>query len=184
MLDEFVDRFQIGRSPEWKIHLYFSENPVMEVPFVDDNTHFLIQLPQRMRPGSLLLATRLTLQIALPLVILSLLSFMLYRHLMTPLKQLENATKDFANGNLEARAMAAMPKRNDELTGLAQTFDKMAQRTSSLIYNQRSLLADLSHELRTPLARIDMAIDFVEQDINREQALSRLRYEASTMRAC
>ncbi|GEA02688.1 hypothetical protein KUL17_15850 [Alteromonas sp. KUL17] len=41
MLDEFVDRFQIGRSPEWKIHLYFSENPVMEVPFVDDNTHFL-----------------------------------------------------------------------------------------------------------------------------------------------
>ena len=182
MLDEFVDRFQIGRSPEWKIHLYFSENPVMEVPFVDDNTHFLIQLPQRMRPGSLLLATRLTLQIALPLVILSLLSFMLYRHLMTPLKQLENATKDFANGNLEAHAMAAMPKRNDELTGLAQTFDKMAQRTSSLIYNQRSLLADLSHELRTPLARIDMAIDFVEQDINREQALSRLRYEASTMR--
>ena len=44
------------------------------------------------------------------------------------------------------------------------------------------MLADLSHELRTPLARIDMAIDFVEQDINREQALSRLRYEASTMR--
>ncbi|MDY6976398.1 MAG: sensor histidine kinase [Pseudomonadota bacterium] len=182
MLDEFADRFQIGRSPEWKIHLYFSENPVMEVPFVDNNTHFLIQLPQRMRPGSLLLATRLALQIALPLVILSLLSFMLYRHVMTPLKQLENATKDFANGNLEARAMAAMPKRNDELTRLAHTFDKMAQRTSSLIYNQRSLLADLSHELRTPLARIDMAIDFVEQDINREQALSRLRYEASTMR--
>ena len=182
MLDAFVDRFQIGRSPEWKIHLYFSENPVMEVPFVDDNTHFLIQLPQRMRPGSLLLATRLTLQIALPLVILSLLSFMLYRHVMTPLKQLEKATKEFANGNLEARAMAAMPNRNDELTRLAQTFDKMAQRTSSLIYNQRSLLADLSHELRTPLARIDMAIDFVEQDINREQALSRLRYEASTMR--
>ena len=77
MLDEFVDRFQIGRSPEWKVHLYFSENPVMEVPFVDDNTHFLIQLPQRMRPGSLLLATRLALQIALPLIILSLLSFML-----------------------------------------------------------------------------------------------------------
>ncbi|MBT3134489.1 sensor histidine kinase [Alteromonas sp. ALT199] len=182
MLDEFIDRFQIGRSPEWKVHLYFSENPVMEVPFVDDNTHFLIQLPQRMRPGSLLLATRLTLQIALPLVILSLLSFMLYRHVMTPLKQLERATKDFANGNLEARAMATMPERNDELTTLAQTFDKMAQRTSSLIYNQRSLLADLSHELRTPLARIDMAIDFVEQDINRKKALSRLRYEAKTMR--
>lgn len=182
MQDEFLDRFQIGRSPEWKIHLYFSENPIMEVPFVDDTTHFLIQLPQHMRPGSLLLATRLSLQIALPLVILSLFSFMLYRHLMSPLKQLEKATKEFANGNLEARAMAAMPKRNDELTKLAQTFDKMAQSTSSLIYNQRSLLADLSHELRTPLARIDMAIDFVEQDINREQALSRLRYEASTMR--
>jgi two-component system sensor histidine kinase PfeS len=58
----------------------------------------------------------------------------------------------------------------------------MAQRISKLIYNQRQLLADLSHELRTPLTRIDMAVDFVEQNINPKQALERLRYEAVTMR--
>lgn len=182
MRQRYMDDFQLGRSPEWKIHLYFAENPVMEVPFVDDYTHFLIQLPQRMRPGSLLLVTRLTLQIAVPLIILSLFSLLLYRHVMTPLRRLEKATKEFTDGNLDARAKPLIEKRNDELTKLAATFDKMAERTSSLIYNQRSLLADLSHELRTPLARIDMAIDFVEQDINREQALSRLRYEANTMR--
>lgn len=182
LLDDYTERFQLGRSPEWKVHLYFAENPVMEVPFVDEHTHFLIQLPQRMRPGSLLLITRLALQIALPLIILSVLSFMLYRRVMTPLKQLEKATREFTDGNLDARAAVTMSKRNDELTALAKTFDNMAERTSSLIYNQRSLLADLSHELRTPLARMDMAIDFVEQDIQREQALNRLRYEAGTMR--
>lgn len=182
MREEYMENFLLGRSPEWKIHLYFSQNPVMELPFVDDDTHFLIQLPQRMRPGSLLLLTRLSLQIALPLVILSLLSFLLYRHVMTPLQKLEKATKEFTDGNLDVRVKPSMMKRNDELTKLAATFDTMAERTSALIYNQRSLLADLSHELRTPLARIDMAIDFVEQDINPEQALSRLRYEAGTMR--
>lgn len=182
MLPAFADRFQLGRSPEWKIHLYFAENPVMEVPFIDDSTHFLIQLPQRMRPGGLLTVVRLLLQIALPLILLSILSILLYRHVMKPLKQLEKATEDFSNGQLEVRVSPALHSRNDELTRLAATFDKMADRTSNLIYNQRSLLADLSHELRTPLTRIDMAIDFVEQNISPQQALERLRYEASTMR--
>lgn len=182
MLPAFIERFQYGRSPEWKIHLYFAENPVMEVPFVDKSTHFLIQLPQRMRPGGMLMTVRLLLQIALPLILLSALSYLLYRHVMGPLKQLEKATNDFSQGLLDVRVTPALSGRNDELTRLANTFDKMAKRTSSLIINQRSLLADLSHELRTPLTRIDMALDFVEQGISPEQALERLRYEAATMR--
>ena len=28
MLPAFIERFQYGRSPEWKIHLYFEENIV------------------------------------------------------------------------------------------------------------------------------------------------------------
>ncbi len=178
----FFERFQIGRSVEWKIHLYFQENPVMEVPFADDNTHFLIQLPQRMRPGALLIYANVLLQIALPLILLCLLSVVLYRHVMTPLRKLENVTKAFSEGHLDVRTNASLQSRHDELTRLAITFDKMADKTSQLIYTQRQLLGDLSHELRTPLTRIDMAIDFMEQQINPRQALERLRYEASTMR--
>jgi two-component system sensor histidine kinase PfeS len=178
----FFDRFQYGRSVEWKIHLYFQDNPVMEIPFADANTHLLIELPQRMRPGAMLLYANAMLQIALPLILLCILSLVLYRHVMSPLRKLENVTKSFSAGHYDVRTNASLLERNDELTRLAVTFDKMADRTSKLIYNQRQLLADLSHELRTPLTRIDMAVDFVEQQINPQQALARLRYEASTMR--
>ena len=182
MYKPFFDRFQYGRSVEWKIHLYFKDNPVMEVPFADDNLHFLIELPQRMRPGAMLLYVNALLQVALPLMLLCLLSYVLYRHVMSPLRKLESVTKAFSEGHYDVRTNASLLDRNDELTRLAVTFDKMADRTSQLIYNQRQLLADLSHELRTPLTRIDMAVDFVEQKINPQQAIERLRYEASTMR--
>jgi two-component system sensor histidine kinase PfeS len=179
---EYIDRFQMGRSVEWKIHLYFEDNPTMEIPFSDASSHFLIRLPQRMRPGAFLIYAKVILQIALPLLLLSLLSFVLYQHVMSPLRKLENATKAFSSGELDVRVSPYLSHRNDELTRLAATFDNMAQRISKLIYNQRQLLADLSHELRTPLTRIDMAVDFVEQNINPKQALERLRYEAFIMR--
>lgn len=180
--NQYIERFQLGRSVEWKIHLYFAENPTMEIPFSDASSHLLIRLPQRMRPGAFLIYAKVFLQIALPLILLSILSFVLYQHVMTPLRRLENATNAFSEGKLDVRVSPYLSVRNDELTRLAATFDHMAERISKLIYNQRQLLADLSHELRTPLTRIDMAVDFVEQNINPKQALERLRSEASTMR--
>ncbi|GAC13815.1 sensor histidine kinase [Aliiglaciecola lipolytica] len=181
--NDYIERFRLGRDVEWKIHLYFQENPTMEVPFADASTHFLIQLPNRMRPGAFLAYANLLLQIALPLVLLCILSFVLYQHVMAPLRKLEKVTKEFSEGKLDVRINAPLHERNDELTRLALTFDQMADRISKLIHNQRRLLADLSHELRTPLTRIDMAIDFVEQKLSPEQALERLRYEAATMRS-
>ncbi|MBU3004648.1 sensor histidine kinase [Paraglaciecola arctica] len=180
--NDYLEKFLLGRSVEWKIHLYFETNPTMEIPFSDRSTHLIIQLPQRMRPGALLIYAKVLLQIALPFVLLCILSFVIYQHVMTPLRRLENATKSFSEGKLDVRVTPSLQDRNDELTRLAITFDRMAERISQLIYNQRQMLADLSHELRTPLTRIDMAVDFVEQQINPKQALQRLRYEATTMR--
>ncbi len=182
ILPEYLERFQLGRSVEWKVHLYFNENPVMEVPFLDAHSHLLIRLPQRMRPGNWLLHMELLLQIALPLLLLCAMSYILYQHVMAPLRKLESATREFSMGNLDVRVHSAVQQRDDELARLALTFDQMAQRTSQMIYNQRQMLSDLSHELRTPLTRIDMAIDLLQQQTNSDQALSRLRYETQTMR--
>ncbi len=180
--DQFVNGFRLGRNVNWKIHLYFKENPIMDIPFSNKEAHFLIQLPQRMRPGGHLPYINLLLQIALPLLLLCILSFLLYRYVMTPLKILEKAAKQFSAGNFSVRIKADIGSHNNEMTLLADTFDNMAERTSELIYHQRRLLADLSHEIRTPLARIDMAVDCVEQDIEKQKAIERLRYESSTMR--
>ncbi len=172
----------LGRSTEWKIHLYFEFNPVIEVPFIDKHHHFLIRLPQRMRPGAFFPLTQLLLQIALPLVLMILLSVVLYRHVMNPLRQLEKATRQFSEGQFDVRVKNYLGVRDDELAALAETFDHMAERTGTLILTQRQLLGDLSHELRTPLARMDMALDCIEAGINPKESLDRLRYEASTMR--
>ncbi|WP_445395396.1 histidine kinase sensor domain-containing protein [Zobellella sp. An-6] len=178
----FWEGFGLGRSVEWKIHLYFAENPIMEIPFHDRHVHFLIQLPQHMRPGGYQPHTRVLLQIALPLLLLVLLSLVLYRHLMSPLRQLEKATRRFSEGDHQVRVRAALGKRNDELARLADTFDRMAERTGRLLQNQRHLIADLSHELRTPLTRIEMAVDWAEQAPDKAEALARIRRDGELMR--
>ncbi|MEP2603347.1 MAG: histidine kinase sensor domain-containing protein [Paraglaciecola sp.] len=177
----YIDEFRLGRSLDWKIHLYFSGNPTMDIFFEDGVNHFLIQLPQRMRPGSNLLIIDLILQIAIPFLLLCLITFVLYRYVMKPLKKLEKATQQFSEGNFDVRANEGFSHRQDELTKVASTFDHMAERISTLITDQRQLLADLSHELRTPLTRLNIAVDCVEQDLDSQNALERLRYESSNM---
>jgi two-component system sensor histidine kinase PfeS len=180
---QFEEGFRLGRNVEWKIHLYFTENPIMDLTFADGHTHFLITLPQRMRPGAYLPEARLFLKAALPLAVLLALCLVIYRHLMNPVRQLELATRLFSVGNLGARARALLGNRNDELTALAETFDRMAERIGDLIQSQRRLISDLSHELRTPLTRIDMAISCVEEGIDTQHFLPRIRRECDLMRA-
>ena len=139
---QFQEGFRLGRNVEWKIHLYFTENPIMDLTFADGHTHFLITLPQRMRPGAYLPEARLFLKAALPLTVLLALCLVIYRHLMNPVRQLELATRQFSEGNLGARARALLGNRNDELTALAETFDRMAERIGDLIQSQRRLISD------------------------------------------
>ena len=178
----YLENLRPGRDPKWKIHLYFQWNPVMSVPFADGKTHFLIQLPERMRPGSFWPEAQWLLQIALPFILLCLLTLVLYRHMMKPLRQLQRATRQFSDGQFTVRVRPTLGQRRDEFAELAETFDLMAERTEQLIISQRQMLADLSHELRTPLTRVDMAVDYVEQGVQPKQALERLRYESSAMR--
>lgn len=182
LTDRFQEGFRLGRSVEWKIHLYFPENPIMEVTFADPAVHFLVLLPDRMRPGTYLPQVKLMLKVALPLAVLVILCLVIYRHLMTPLRQLEVATRQFTEGNLGVRVKALLGNRNDELAALAGTFDRMAERTGKLILTQRRLIADLSHELRTPLARVEMAISCVQEGIDTQRLLPRIQRECGLMR--
>lgn len=180
---QFLEGFRLGRHIEWMIHLYFAENPIMDLTFSDGRTHFLVQLPQRMRPGGYLPELRLALKVILPVAVPLLLCLILYRHFMTPLRQLEQVTRKFTEGELHARARVLLGQRDDELTALAETFDRMAERIEGTILTQRRLIADLSHELRTPLTRIDMAVSCAEEGIDAQRLLPRIRRECQQMRA-
>ncbi|KAA0695079.1 sensor histidine kinase [Halopseudomonas laoshanensis] len=179
----FQQGFGLGRDLSWKIHLYFEENPIMDIPFTDDSVRFLIQLPQRMRPGTYWYSSRVLLQLVLPLILLLLVCALLYRHLMQPLRRLEQATRQFSEGHYDVRVRALLGSRKDELASLAETFDAMAERTGQLILSQRQRLADMSHELRTPLTRIDMAVSLAEQEAGTSPALlERIRTDCGGMR--
>ena len=180
--ERFYEGFGLGRDVSWKIHLYFQENPIMDLPFADGRTHFLIILPQRMRPGLNWHYAKLLLQLVVPLVLMLIVCLVLYRHLMQPLGRLEQATRQFSDGRLDVRVRSLLGSRNDELARLAETFDAMAARTGQLIIDQRQRLADMSHELRTPLTRIEMAVSLAEQDGGQRQLLERIREDCAGMR--
>ena len=178
----FYDGYNLGRNVDWKIHLYFAENPVMEVPFANKNMSFLIQLPDRMRPGVYWKYTEITMQIIVPAILLIFLSFLLYRYIMKPLSQLQVATRHFSSGNFSVRAKKLMGNRNDEFSDLAATFDQMAGRIGEQINSQRQLIADLSHELRTPLTRLDIALATEKDIASASENIQRIDRESKHIR--
>lgn len=170
----------IGRNIAWPIHLYHDYNPIMRMDLGDTGYSLMIQLPQRMRPGAYwgLLNTLITM--GLPILLVAALSYIIYRHIISPLKQLQQATQRFSNGDYQVRTAEALNKRKDELSELAMSFDHMADRIGNLLTTQRQLIQDISHELRTPITRIklvlskpdtDEVIGRVEQEVNAMQSL-------------
>ena len=85
-------------------------------------------------------------------VALSLLLGLFFSSTLTrPLKELINATRDVARGNLERE----VPVRSkDELGELTKSFNKMSAQLKQSRDLRRNMTADIAHELRTPLSII------------------------------
>lgn len=181
--ERFWEGYGIGRSVEWKIHLDFPDNPIMEVPLSPFGYHFLILLPDRMRPGTYMSHAFWLFRFVIPFLSLLALTVYLYRYVMRPLQQFHRTSQAFSQGDYSARIGQTMKLGNDEISQVARTFDKMAERTSDVIQHNRNLIADMSHEIRTPLARIEMAIDCVDKNIEREQMLQRIKSDTHKMRS-
>jgi len=180
--ESFYIGYNLGRNVDWKIHLYFDVNPVMQIPFSDTRVSFLIYLPDRMRPGAYWQYTEVIMQIIVPAIVLALLSYLLYLYIMKPLIQLQTATRRVSKGNFDVSAKALMGNRNDEFSELADTFDQMATRIDQQITSQRQLIADLSHELRTPLTRLDIALAQEKNEAHSSDNIKRITRESKHIR--
>ncbi len=178
----FIDGYRIGRNVDWKIHLDFPNNPIMEVTLAPSNQHFLILLPDRMRPGTYVSHAFWIFRFIIPFASLLALTIYLYRYVMKPIQRLHSATQAFSQGNYDVRIGDTVNLGKDEFSQVAKTFDQMAERTSELIAHQRNLIADMSHEIRTPLTRIEMALNCAEQNIDASQMLKRVGQETQAMR--
>lgn len=167
-----------GRHIEYPIHLYHTENPLMDIPFGNEGYHLLIRLPQRMRPGAFWNELYFASRTLLPFLFAMLISYLLYRYLLSPLRKLEYATRRYASGDFSTKIYPTIARRQDEISDLAASFDDMGNKLSAAISQQRQLIQDISHELRTPLTRIQLSLDGNDA----EEVVSRVKNEVGAMR--
>jgi two-component system sensor histidine kinase PfeS len=95
---------------------------------------------------------------------------------------MERATRSFSQGDFNVRVRQLLGNRNDELSDLADTFDQMAVRIGEQVISQRQLIADLSHELRTPLTRLDIAVQSLDDEPNKQGHIDRVKQESQQIR--
>ncbi len=85
------------------------------------------------------------------LLIATAMALYISRSITKPVKQLSQATREIARGNL----MVQVPVQGkDELSVLAQDFNTMSKEISKATALQRELVANVSHDIRTPLTMI------------------------------
>lgn len=102
-------------------------------------------------------ATRLSL-IAVALLVAGVVALVIARAIGRPIRELQQAVRELASGQVNARVPAAIARRSDELGSLAADFNAMADRLEQLLSAREQLLQEMSHELRSPLARLQAAL--------------------------
>ena len=112
----------------------------------------------------------------LAITLAALFSWMLSRHLITPIESLSSSTRRLAGGDYEHRNDI---KRQDELGQLADNINQLAQSLSEGRHARERWLADMSHELRTPVAILQGEIQALVDGIRRPdpQRLASLEQE-------
>ncbi|MGB2078200.1 MAG: ATP-binding protein [Vibrio sp.] len=92
------------------------------------------------------------------------LSFILVRHFLAPLKQLQQGTKQLSQGHYGTKLKVST---QDEFADVAHTFNVLAQSLQDQQQSRQQWLTDISHELRTPIAvlrgEIEAILDGIRQ---------------------
>lgn len=90
-------------------------------------------------------------------------SLLLLSYLMRPIRKLTEATHALAQQRFPEPL--AVPSGNDEISDLAQSFNRMTQAVRGFLERERSFARYISHELRTPLATLRVQIEALEQNL-------------------
>jgi histidine kinase len=83
-------------------------------------------------------------------------SLLLTRRVIAPLRAMMNASQRVAQGRYEERVQV---QSADELGQLATRFNQMAEKLEQVESMRRRLIGDVSHELRTPLTAIQGSME-------------------------
>ncbi len=114
------------------------------------------------------------------LLLCAVVSFLLSRHLLSPIRQLVQGTHDLAGLQFDTRINVSS---SDELGQLAGDFNRMAQTLERYEQMRRQWISDISHELRTPLSIIRGEIKAMRDGVREfnQTALDSLHTEVLTL---
>jgi signal transduction histidine kinase len=91
------------------------------------------------------------------------LAALLLGYLMRPVRHLTKAAHDLAQQRFPEPI--PIPSGNDELTQLAQSFNRMSHAVRGFLERERSFTRYASHELRTPLATLRAQIEAMQRGL-------------------
>ena len=89
--------------------------------------------------------------------------------LFKPIRAIRAGAAHIGQGNFSHRIANI---RGDQLGDLAKDINQLAGDVENMLDAKRALLLGISHELRTPLSRINLALELLENDEDRQQLKS------------
>lgn len=117
-------------------------------------------------------------------IVLSVVAWMLASRYSKPIRRLNWAMQQAAQGDFEVRIASDVGNDSNEIGELARQYDRMAERIHGLLTRQKRLFHDVSHELRSPLARMNVAIELAQRDRSQTDAcLMRMQREVANLDA-
>jgi histidine kinase len=99
---------------------------------------------------------------AAALVSAVLVSSFVTRRIVQPIQELQAASRRIADGRYDERVQVV---GEDELAGLAQSFNQMVQQLAQTEDRRRQLIGDVAHELRTPLSSIKSVLEGLQDGV-------------------
>jgi len=102
--------------------------------------------------------------VGLTMLLAALVTWLMSRGLLAPVKRLVDGTHHLAAGDFTSRVQTAS---NDELGRLAQDFNRLASTLEKNERMRRAFMADISHELRTPLAILRGELEAIQDGVRK-----------------
>jgi len=118
--------------------------------------------------------------VGLTMLLAALVTWLMSRGLLAPVKRLVKGTHQLAAGDFTTRVASG---NRDELGRLAQDFNRLASTLEKNERMRRAFMADISHELRTPLAILRGELEALQDGVRRltPESIASLQGEVATL---
>ena len=105
-------------------------------------------------------------------ILLSLLIYPLSMNITRPLERITEKAIKFSHGDFSVFAGGKKKQNGDEIARLDNAFNHMAGELIAMMEAKKELLSDISHELGSPLARMKVALEIIQDKIEKNKVPS------------